>query len=636
MKKNIFVYAASLLLLGLGACSEEQEFAPQNDGTVKMTVYASKGDAETRSILSEENGNLNCAWTDGDQLLVTDVNGGTKGILELTDVNAGKFEGTLMLGVTEGKVTLRYFYLGNGVDPTNVSQKCDYDIAAQDGTIESLSKNDALSTQAEIAVIDGGAYPDGTLQLERHFSFSHFTLKLPEGVTLNGEPVTISGENLFTKATLGLADRAISDKTAGTITVNPGKDNFYVNLIPATSVTPVFKVTINGKEYEGSLRTRDITAGKFLRRNDSENTGVIVDMTEPQPDEDPSNPGNTDHWGGDDIDPTWEDSGNGYTRVSWADGWTTNVYSIANKGGFCAPLTYTSNGIKNNLLTSKEGTARFFQWGRWLGFPSNCAAVIVYSNGDYDITTSSGKVPSSVYLNGVNYLDLHLGYVFTSNIGVSYGACYSNWTPERANNCSIMFAMVDGTTVNPLDYVGANEDCTWENRSGNPCPDGYRLPTASELEALIPTTGTVNGSYAEVKEINGVKYAMQWKVNTTSTVPCVEIRSTKTNANKVSVDDAIFNDTKVVRLPAYGYLDNEAYLKGNGTTGVYWSNESGSNTISGTNGLGGKFLELDFKDNTVKMYIDVAPRSFGGNVLPIKDPNAKTATITPWLPLSGI
>ena len=244
-----------------------------------ITVYASKGDSETRSILSEENGNLNCAWTKGDQLLVTDVNGSTKGILELTDVNAGKFEGTLM-GLSEGKVTLKYFYLGTGVVPNTGSQSYIYDIAAQDGTIESLSKNDALSTQAEIAVIDGGAYPDGTLQLERHFSFSHFTLKLPEGVTLNGEPVTISGENLFTKATLGLADRAISDKTAGTITVNPGKDNFYVNLIPATSVTPVFKVTINGKEYEGSLRTRDIAAGKFLRKKDGDNdSGVTVDMT---------------------------------------------------------------------------------------------------------------------------------------------------------------------------------------------------------------------------------------------------------------------------------------------------------------------------------------------------------------------
>ena len=633
MKKNIFVYAASLLLLGLGACSEEQEFAPQNDGTVKMTVYASKGDAETRSILSEENGNLNCAWTDGDQLLVTDVNGSTKGILELTDVNAGKFEGTLMLGVTEGKVTLRYFYLGNGVDPTNVSQKCDYDIAAQDGTIESLSKNDALSTQAEIAVIDGGAYPDGTLQLERHFSFSHFTLKLPEGVTLNREPVTISGENLFTKATLGLADRAISDKTAGTITVNPGKDNFYVNLIPATSVTPVFKVTINGKEYEGSLRTRDITAGKFIRKNDSENTGVIVDMTEPQPDEDPSNPGNTDHWGGDDIDPAYELGT--LTKVADADGWTVNV-DIYGNGGFATYITYLNNGIKNGILTSKGETAYFFQWGRWLGFPSNCAAVIIDTQGSYKITTSDKKVPSSVYLNGINYFDTRLRYIFTSTLGASYGACYSNWTPERANNCSIMFGMVTGVFVNPLDYVGNNEDCKWEDRSGNPCPDGYRLPTAAELEALIPKTGNVNGSYAEVKTIDGIKYAMQWKVNTTGSVPYVEIRSAKTTANSVSVDDAIFNNTKIVRLSAYGYLDNEADLQDSGTTGVYWSNESGSNTISGTNGLGGKFLELDFKDNTVKMYIDVAPRSFGGNVLPIKDPNAKTATITPWLPLSGI
>ena len=245
-----------------------------------ITVCASKGDAETRSILSEENGNLNCAWTDGDQLLVTDVNGGTKGILELTDVNAGKFEGTLMLGVTEGKVTLRYFYLGNGVDPTNVSQKCDYDIAAQDGTIESLSNNDALSAQAEIAVINGGAYPDGTLQLERHFSFAHFTLKLPEGVTLNGEPVTISGNHLLTKATLGLADRAISEQTAGTITVNPGKNSFYVNIIPANEVAPVFTVTINGKEYVGKLNARDIAAGKFLRKKDGDNdSGVTVDMT---------------------------------------------------------------------------------------------------------------------------------------------------------------------------------------------------------------------------------------------------------------------------------------------------------------------------------------------------------------------
>ncbi len=605
MKKNIFVYAASLLLLGLGACSEEQEFAPQNDGTVKMTVYASKGDAETRSILSEENGNLNCAWTDGDQLL--------------------------MLGVTEGKVTLRYFYLGNGVDPTNVSKKCDYDIAAQDGTIESLSKNDALSTQAEIAVIDGGAYPDGTLQLERHFSFSHFTLKLPEGVTLNGEPVTISGENLFTKATLGLADRAISDKTAGTITVNPGKDNFYVNLIPATSVTPVFKVTINGKEYEGSLRTRDITAGKFIRKNDSENTGVIVDMTEPQPDEGPSNPGNTDHWGGDNINPAYKLGT--LTKVANADGWTVNV-DIFGNGGFATYITYLNNGIKNGLLTS--GTyAYYFQWGRWLGFPTSCKNTHFNDGG-----SASGQYPKeSQYLNGINIYDTKLGYIWNSGLFVSYGTCWmgnTDWTSSRVNNCSIIFGKVDNMGTDNLDYVGANEDCTWEERSGNPCPDGYRLPTAAELAVLIPTTGSVDGSYAEVKTVDGIKYAMQWKVNTSNAKPCVEIRSVRTSAATVSVDDPIFNDAKVVRLPAYGYMNNGAEWSSNNEVGLYWSSESGTNEVDGTKGLGGKSLLIEFTGSKAEMVIYVAPRSFAGQVLPIKDPNAKSATLTPWLPLSGI
>lgn len=196
-----------------------------------------------------------------------------------------------------------------------------------------------------------------------------------------------------------------------------------------------------------------------------------------------------------------------------------------------------------------------------------------------------------------------------------------------------IFGKVDGTFVNPLDYAGANEDCKWEDRCGNPCPGGYRIPTAAELEALIPSTGLINGSFAEVKEIGGVKYAMQWKVNTSKSVPCVEIRSVKTTENTVSVDDAVFNSAKVVRLPAYGYLNNKAQLDGRGTTGVYWSCESGKNTINGTNGNGGKYLEIDFDGNTAEMGMDVAPRSFGACVLPIKDPNAKASSITPWLPL---
>ena len=628
MKKNIFVYAASALLLGLGACSEELDYAPQNDGAVKLTVYAVKGDTETRSLLSEENGNLKCEWTDGDQLLVTDVNGSVKGTLNLTDKEAGKFEGDLLLS-GDGKVTLKYFHFGTGADLAKVSQEYGFDISSQDGSIGSLGKNDALSTQAEISVIDGRAYPEGTLQLERHFSFAHFTLKLPEGVTVSGEPVTISGENIFTQASLGLADRAISDKAAGTITVNPGNISFYVNLIPAASVAPVFKVTINGKEYTGSLKARDIAAGKFIRKNDTNDTGVIVDMTEPQPDEDPSNPGNTDHWGGDNIDPAYELGT--LTKVADADGWTVNV-DIFGNGGFATYITYLNNGIKNGLLTS--GTyAYYFQWGRWLGFPTSCKNTHFNDGG-----SASGSYPiKSQYLNGVNIDNTKLGYIWDSGLVVSYGTCWmgsKDWTPERVKNNSIIFGKVYSMGTDDLDYVGANENCTWEDRSGNPCPDGYRLPTAAELEALIPTTGTVNGSYAEVKTVDGIKYAMQWKVNTSS--KCVEIRSARTSANTVSVGDPIFNNTKVVKLPTNGYMNNQAELGRKGDTGIFWSNESGTNEVIGTKGLGGKCLLVELTGSKAEMAIYAAPRSFGGNVLPIKDPNAKSATLTPWLPLSRI
>lgn len=626
MKKNIFVYAASLLLLGLGACSEEQEFAPQNDGTVKMTVYASKGDAETRSILSEENGNLNCAWTDGDQLLVTDVNGGTKGILELTDVNAGKFEGTLMLGVTEGKVTLRYFYLGNGVDPTNVSQKCDYDIAAQDGTIESLSKNDALSTQAEIAVIDGGAYPDGTLQLERHFSFAHFTLKLPEGVTLNGEPVTISGENLLTKATLGLADRAISDKTAGTITVNPGKDNFYVNLIPATSVTPVFKVTINGKEYEGSLRTRDITAGKFIRRNDNENTGVIVDMTEPQPDEDPSNPGNTDNWGGDVNYP--EITYGSFQKIGpSSEAWCSNEKAFQDFG-FAAPVEYEYNAIKNGILTSASYTngteAKYFQWGRWLGFPQ----YVVNAEVNMLAYGHNGTIAPPRGINFNSHYQLYYCWDMDSRPSYAYSSAWVNgMKKQQAVNSSIIYLVDD------YDYLESSlADLSWEERSGNPCPDGYRIPTEEELSVFAPSK-SFSGSYVEIKNINGSRYAVKWTVTDETHVTITSVYTTKTD---VSTSDPIFNNAKAISLEANGMLYSQggyAYFatsfNGGEKTSGYWTSTVGS--LDGHKA--GRALMVRIKSGTCSIVMEDVEYTAGLCILPIKDEIAKATAIKPWFPL---
>ena len=643
MKKNLSILAASLLLLGLGACQEEKEYSPLTDGAVKVTVYATRGEAETRSILYEENGNLNCAWQTGDQLIVTNAEGGKLGVLALTDEATGKFEGSLV-GLTEGRMNLNYFFLGTGVDGEKVSQNHTFDLSSQDGKLESLGKYDALSASAEITVIKGKTYVNENLQLGRHFAFAHFTLTFPEDVTTTGvtftmmTDVTVTITGLDTKATLGFTDRALSEVTAGTVTVNGTVGDIYVNIIPGKDVSPTFKATVNGKEYEGSLRPRDIAAGVFLRKADRQ--GVPVQMAEVKT-EDPSNPGNTDHWGGEDEEPTYENSGKGYARVSEADGWTVN-FDPYNNGGFCTPITYSSNGIFDNLLTSNAGRAFFFQWGRWLGFPTTCGNLFIYDDGDYLIKDKGGKLYNSQMINGTVdgssiYWNTHLGYIF-GGFGTTYGTCYmgGGYTPARANNCSIMFGKVNDTFVNNQDYVGDNEDCKWEDRSGNPCPDGYRIPTAAELQALIPASGSVEGSCAEIKEIDGFRYAMQWKVDKNKNGrPYVEIKSVKTSASSVSVDDPVFNGVEGLKLFAWGYMDNNANNYDD-NEGLYWSNESGTNTFSGTNGLGGKALYIDFTESTAKMSIIVVPRSYAANIIPIKDPTAKATPLTPWFPLSGI
>ena len=183
------------------------------------------------------------------------------------------------------------------------------------------------------------------------------------------------------------------------------------------------------------------------------------------------------------------------------------------------------------------------------------------------------------------------------------------------------------------DYIYANEDCKWEDRSGNPCPDGYRLPSVAELETFIPSCNTIDGTYKEFKVINGERYAMQWTPGSDDT-KYVEIKSVKSDATNISSVD--FSGAPSIKLYAYGFIDSHqkpATRSSVGSLGMYWSNESGANTLSGTNGTGAKYLSVIFNGSEINFSIKVAPRTFGACVLPIKDSKAKSASVTPWFPM---
>lgn len=299
-------YLLSALMLSLGSCSSEMEnMVPEENvcgETVHFIVAASRENSDnTRTILTENNdGGLDCTWSQGDRILVTDTKGTAKGILSLkefigNDESKAYFEGNLQ-GVGNGKVTLNYYYLGTELskvsDPDQLAKIVSHYIqsyAEQDGKFESLTDYDILSVQAEAIVSKGASYVDITLP--RRISAAHFTLEgLPED--FNGD-VVISGEGLMNKVSLPLTAHKVEtsqDPAGSGITMkNVGKD-FYMILLPNEMVNGFdmkFTTAVNGVAYEGSFRvSKQIGAAKYYRKNlnngeggKDQYVGLTVNMT---------------------------------------------------------------------------------------------------------------------------------------------------------------------------------------------------------------------------------------------------------------------------------------------------------------------------------------------------------------------
>lgn len=639
MKKQLIYGLLSLMALagtGLTSCSNEEDFGQPDGQKVVLTINASKS-VQSRTAFEEKDGNLLCTWTNDDALLVTDKSGKRLGVISLVD-GAGNatalFRGEVDL---TGNKTVNLFYFGNNKPiPTDLSGgSYELNLSAQDGSFASLAANDFMTQEVNVTLLNGEA--TGNALMTRRVAEGHFDLQLPDGVQLKaGDVVTIlqpdGNFHVTPKIKYAGGGSSVSQTENGTLTITKTEDgnDIYVTIFPQT-LTPTFTVTKDGTSYTATLDSHEWHQETFVRNSDG-NGVPVANWTKTEL---PTDPGNTDNWGDENItiEPGFETGTPKF--VSDVDGWTTNVASLYNYGGFGTYVTYTNNGMKNGLLTSKGGTAFYYQWGRWLGFPSTCGRTVINSGG-----SASGNYPNeSQYLNGVDIYNLNIGYTFSDKLVCSYAACWmgnSSWTRTRALRSSIIFGMVSGLTVNPLDYIGANESCKWEDRCGNPAPDGYRIPTAAELETLIPVAKTINGSLKELKVVNGTKYAMLWKVVTSGSVPYVEVRSVavaNTVTDASTVTDVTFSDANPVRFAAYGFMDNEADLQQRGSYGVYWSSDTGNNTIDGTNGYGGKCLEIDFSGSKATMGMTVAPRSFGIPVLLIKDSKSKAKSIEPWFPV---
>ncbi|MDE6649503.1 MAG: fimbrillin family protein [Muribaculaceae bacterium] len=634
MNKYIYSAAAflSLSCIALTSCQNEMEQMGNPAGKeVTLRVSANRGDAATRTTLTPDGGDLACTWNEGDQLLVVQNSNGAKlgvvTIVEGFDTPNGVFEGKVDL---TGHDSVSLVYLGTASNAENYeANNLPINLSAQDGTLASLTSQDVLTAEAKVE--DNSYLPTGdgvvevSITMKRQLAFGYFSLDFGGDVTLEaGDVITIAGEGMKSEGKVNFKNAGnvptatnYSGSTSITVTKADAGNDFYITMLPLGDVTPTFTVVKGGETYTAELGKHNWISGEFVRKNDA-GEAVSVEMKKDTGADDTNNPGNLGNWGAN-ADAIAEVATPLSPKFVSETGWVNNIRNLYNMGGYCTAVEMT-NGMVNGLLTSKGTTCYYYQWGRFLGFPSNAAT-------------------GNTTISGAEKLDYYVGYLGSSGVPVKYTAAYmgnsSAYNKQRAIDWSIVFGQ---TNNDYLDYIYNNaNNGSWYDRSPNPAPTGYRIPTMDELSFFIPSTEEVNGSYAEIKVVDGVKYAVKWTVGKVGSRGYVDITSVKTTETSVSATSSIFNsaDASSVRIVAYGYMQDDGKLASNGSIGLYWSSDSGEqNAIDGVKGKGGRALYLEVSGTTAYLCELCAPFGFGGNVMLIKDPTATATKIKPWLPYS--
>lgn len=451
---NNLIFALTTLTLGLVACTSELEHttpdAEVSSQKVHIVVGASRENQgiQSRTELTENQGSLDCQWSDGDKILVTDESGKLKGILDLKEFKNEKkdyayFEGDLR-GVSSGKVTFNYYYVGTKLSASEEELKklespYTHDFSVQDGLFSSLTDYDLLSAQANTIIADGKSYVD--IYLQRRISAAHFTLNnLPDN--FRGD-VQISGAGIRNEVSLPFTQheaKTSANPDPCTITLqNVGKD-FYMILLPndvSEGFEMTFSTTFNGTRYEGKYRvSKAIGAAKYYRKALGDGTygGLPVEMQEAKQYR------VFYHINITDIDESDIDGVRKCTSLpDIVSGAEAASYRVRN---FTEPILDTSEEIRNEADFTDGYLYEFLGWGTEESAKESWASdnLGVEYEAKENESDSEPKENKSINLtelatkenseNGVTYHDLHLyakGSVMQYKLKVKGASPYSDY-----------------------------------------------------------------------------------------------------------------------------------------------------------------------------------------------------------------
>lgn len=281
VKYTFIIWMVSILTLSIYSCSNEEilsgtEQSPK--GTLVQLVATANVDGDdsgTRTVRQETSAGLGFQWAEGDQLLVTSDSGVKLGVLTLAS-GAGESSGTFSgeIYVEENGQTINIFYLGSETDVNSVNGKTfEVDLSTQDGSSNTLEKKDVMWGSTTVSLASGQATV--SFNLVSQLSFAHYTLDGGSGVDFDGAEVTLSGTNLYSKATFDLSN-GTKTLSQGSIKVKAHGSDLYLILGPAENVELAFTATINATEFSGSLPIRSYAANRYFASG--EDAGYPISM----------------------------------------------------------------------------------------------------------------------------------------------------------------------------------------------------------------------------------------------------------------------------------------------------------------------------------------------------------------------
>ena len=616
MNKYLYSAAAflSLSCIALTSCQNEMEQMGAPAGKeVLLRVTANRGDAETRTTLTSDGGDLVCSWNEGDQLMVVDGKGKKIGVISIVDgfdSAEGTFEGKVNL---EGQENISLVYLGTAKNADTYSateNSIVMDLSEQNGTFDSLTEKDVLTSSSY--VVDN-SYSSKELTIEnvtmtRQLAFGHFTLDFGGEITLAvGDVVTITGENLKSSGKVnfnngGSLPSVVNPSTTITITKTEVGNDLYITMLPCGEVTPTFTVVKDGETYTATLGKHNWKSGEYVRAYDAVNSsesGVIVKMEKK---EKPISDGKL-------FGLKWAPANN----RSYIDAVTYNndIYTLtyipevpfAEQG--LGEFHYISGDI-DKFVGEKNPYFYHYQWDRDFGFKASDAA---YDQGRTYLPNNSNlpkwlspyaysyEASRSTMENAMDYFDV---YYYPTN-SVSYDWCNTNGRTEWGNRLA------------DYDYSAM--------------PAGFDLPRKSDFENLLPEGEnkeySVYGKAIKVTDQFGDEFTVKpfylkaledgttvvWSIMMSSNMNYLDIRRLDGTYTKDQLDENTMKTEVSVNMSANGYRTNSGVLQYQ-TRGFYWAKDCPEGTPNGYAACFSFTFNKASNPTTVNIAVGSQPRKY--------------------------